>query len=304
MTDAIPKILLLAAVLFNADAQAQMEALHYRAGNVEFVEKVDQIVIQSDPPITVSVLPGGRAWPPLQIDESGRIFAGNVIDSTTGKHITLRSMKSGAIGESVHLAGGLEVISTGAGYELRRGRRECSISYNALGGPRGRSPAEALREANVKLAATEDKALALVTSFLNDGATANYRVYAIDLRTCKVNEVANLGDPDLLVELGKSRHGGWWITGSIEQTLMISKNGTMWRTVKLPEGLSSLVSSYVVDDQQIWLAGILDNSEEYPNLLIYSPDGGTQWINLKKNDPLLAKIPVGWLEGQKRKAFR
>lgn len=73
--------------------------------------------------------------------------------------------------------------------------------------------------------------------------------------------------------------------------------------MKLPKGLSSLVSSYVVDRNGIWLAGILENSEEYPNLLIYSPDGGTHWTSLKKDDPLLAKVPAGWLEGQKRKAF-
>lgn len=30
-------------------------------------------------------------------------------------------------------------------------------------------------------------------------------------------------------------------------------------------------------------------------------DAGTSGTNLKENGPLLAKVPAGWLEGQKRK---
>jgi len=57
-----------------------------------------------------------------------------------------------------------------------------------------------------------------------------------------------------------------------------------------------------VDRKRFWLAGILGSFDDYPNELVYSADGGMTWTNLKKDDPLLAKVPAGWLEGQKRKA--
>ena len=291
---------LLASALVNIDVQAQMATMHYKVGNVAFSEDARHIQIHSKPQVGIEVLPGGHTWPRLQLDESGRIFAGSTaIEPATGKHIAPH--KEDAPG-SVLFPNNLAVTPTTRGYEIRHHQARCSLPSKRLGAPSGRSSFEALQVANIKLAASEDKVLVLVTSFLKDGQT-RYHVRSIDPRTCKASLAATLGDPDLLVELGQSRRGGWWISGSIEQTLLTSKDGRKWTKVKLPEGLSSLVSSYVVDGKQIWLAGILDNSDDYPNQLIYSADGGASWINLKKDDPLLAKVPAGWLEGQKRKAI-
>jgi hypothetical protein len=196
----------------------------------------------------------------------------------------------------------LSVRATNTGYDLAQGDSRCAVPYEKLGGPKGRTPAEALQESNVNFTASQSRILALGASFLDDGQTLRYQLHSIDTRSCKVTLAARLGNPDLLVELGHTERGGWWITGSIEQTLLLSKDGQKWRKARLPKGLSSLVSSYVEDDKQIWLAGILGDIDAHPNLLVYSPDGGKHWISLKKNDPLLAKVPVGWLEGQKRKA--
>jgi hypothetical protein len=35
-------------------------------------------------------------------------------------------------------------------------------------------------------------------------------------------------------------------------------------------------------------------------MLVYSADAGKTWTSLKKDDPLLKKVPSAWLEGQKR----
>lgn len=282
-----------------ADETRAMPTLHYKVGNVAFAEDVDHIQLLSKPQVEIEVLPGGHTWPLLQLDESGKIFAGRTaIDAKTGEHtVPLRQDTL----NRVLFPNALAVTPTTKGYQIRHHQFRCTLPYKSLGAPSGRSPLEALQVANIKLAASEEKILALVTSFLSDGQTSQYHVRSIDPRSCKVSLTATLGNPDLLVELGQSSHGGWWITGSIEQTLLTSKDGRKWSKVKLPEGLSSLVSSYVVDGKQIWLAGILDNSDDYPNLLVYSSDGGASWTNLKKNDPLLAKVPAGWLEGQKRK---
>lgn len=303
MTRTIP--FLLFATLVHIGAQAQMETLHYKVGSVAFAEDVDKIHIQSDPLVVLEVQAGGRTWPPLQLDESGRIFAGTaVIDPNTGKHIVQRPVNASASANAVMLPNGLQVISNSAGYEVLHRQSQCNVPYKSLRAPTDRSPLEALQAANVKIAASANSILALVTRFLGDGQTASYHLHSIDPKTCKISEVARLGDPDLLVELGQSRNGGWWITGSIEQTLLISKDGRTWRNVRLPKGLSSLVSSYVVDSRQIWLAGILGDPQSHPNLLVYSADGGANWTSLKKDDPLLQNVPAGWLEGQKRKAFK
>ncbi len=292
-------VVLLATALANVDAQAQMETLHYKVGNVAFTEDALHIQIQSKPEVGIEVLPGGHTWPLLQLDESGRILAGrNAIDPATGEHAA--ALKEDTL-DTVLFPNELAVTPTSKGYRVRHHQSQCTLPYQRLGAPGGKSPFKALQVANIKFAASENKVLALVTSFLSDGQSSRYHVRSIDPRTCKVSLAAKLGDPDLLVELGQSRRGGWWITGSIEQTLLTSKDGRKWSKVKLPEGLSSLVSSYVVDGKQIWLAGILDSSDDYPNQLVYSADGGASWTNLKKNDPLLAKVPAGWLEGQKRK---
>jgi len=291
---------LLATAIANVDAQAQMATLHYKVGNVAFTEDARHIRIHSKPQVAIEVLPGGHSWPLLQLDEQGRILAGGTaIDPTTGKRAAAHKSDTA---DTVLFPNDLAVTPTSTGYGIRHRELQCTLPYKRLGGPRGRSAFEALQVANVKLAASEDNVLVLVTSFSSDGQSTRYDLRSIDPRTCKVGLVAKLGNPDLLVELGHSKHGGWWISGSIEPTLLTSKDGRKWSKAKLPEGLSQLMSSYVVDSKQIWLAGILDISDEYPNELVYSADGGATWTNLKRNDPLLAKVPAGWLEGQKRKA--
>ncbi|MCD5993351.1 hypothetical protein KDX38_06475 [Pseudomonas sp. CDFA 602] len=91
------------------------------------------------------------------------------------------------------------------------------------------------------------------------------------------------------------------MTGSIEQTLLRSTDGSQWHKVSLPAELSSLVSSYVVNDREIWLAAILPDATPSPYLLVYSNDAGEHWRYLVEDDPLLAKVPAAWLEGQRRR---
>lgn len=144
--------------------------------------------------------------------------------------------------------------------------------------------------------------MALATKFGADGVVANYRVHRIDIERCRTTVEKTFSRHDLLVELGHSAHGGWWITGSIEQSLLHSVDGQRWREISLPASLSSLVSSFIVNEREMWLAAILptDNGLS-PYLLVYTDDGGTHWRNLAEDDPLLKKIPDSWLEGQKRR---
>lgn len=287
-------IVLLLAVASNACA----EELRYKIGTIDFTETNDAIEIRIEPPVKIDVLPGGKTWPWLRLDESGRIFAGKLaIDPRSGIRFAQ------AEGDAILLPNGLSIAAQDDGYLLTHGSKQCKLPISRLGAPKNKPPLKALQDANVNIAMSGNSILALITQFGADSHVSGYQVRRIDPATCASSVPSHLGNPDLLVELGSSDHGGWWITGSIEQTLMRSKDGKRWHAVKLPAKLSSLTSSYIVDEKQIWLAGILGDIDDHPNSLVYSADGGANWTSLKKDDPLLTKVPAGWLEGQKRKAY-
>ncbi|WP_146204600.1 hypothetical protein [Massilia glaciei] len=246
-----------------------------------------------------SILPGGELWPPVVVDEEGRIFAGNaVIDAASG--ITLNISRP-LIRDAVLLTNSVQISPCEHGFVFRRGGAKCFMSLRKLGVRNKKTPLTMLKDANFRLATSNRTALALITQFSTDGTVSGYQVDRIDIAACQITSVKNLGNPDLLVEIGSSAHGGWWITGSIEQTLLRSQDGKAWIKVKLPKDISSLVSSYVVNRREIWLAAIMNiDAESDPYMLVYSGDGGSTWTSLKRSDPLLNKVPAAWLEGQRR----
>ena len=277
-------------------ALAGVAAFDYQLGATRVSEDQHQIVIHAQPAVTVAILPGGKTWPALSLDEAGRIYAGGtVIDGATGRVVARADA-------ALALPHGVEVEVLDERYRFRRGGKECHLSPRQLHLDANKSALDALKDANLALASASDTLLALATRFGPDGAVADYLVERIDIGRCQVVAQQRLGNPDLLVELAHSERGGWWVTGSIEQTLLRSRDGRRWSKVSLPAGLSSLVSSYVVDDREIWLAAALpDGDGPSPYLLVYSGDGGKRWRNLLAGDPLLAKLPAAWLEGQKRR---
>lgn len=277
-------------------ALADVTAFDYHLGATRVSEDQYQIVIHAQPAVTVAILPGGKTWPALSLDGDGRIYAGGtVIDGATGRTVA-------STDAALALPHGVELAVVDEGYRLRRGGKECRLSRQQLHLDPKKGALDALKDANLALASASDKLLALATRFGPDGAVSDYLVERIDIGRCQVGVQQRLGNPDLLVELAHSKLGGWWITGSIEQTLLRSRDGRRWRKVNLPAGLSSLVSSYVANDHEIWLAAALpDGDGSSPYLLVYSGDGGKRWRNLLADDPLLAKIPAAWLEGQKRR---
>lgn len=277
-------------------APAAVTAFDYHLGATRVSEDQYGIVIHAQPAITVAILPGGKTWPALSLDEAGRIYAGGtVIDGATGRVVSRSDT-------AVALPHGVELAVLDDSYRFRRGGKECRLSRQQLHLDTKKTALDALKDANLALASTSDTLLALTTHFGPDGAVTDYLVERIDIGRCQVAVQQRLGNPDLLVELAHSNLGGWWITGSVEQTLLRSRDGRRWSKVNLPAGLSSLVSSYVVNDREIWLAAALPEGDgPSPYLLVYSGDGGKHWSNLLADDPLLFKLPAAWLEGQKRR---
>jgi hypothetical protein len=276
-------------------ALAGITPFEYKLGMVRVSEGGSALTLHVKPKIIVSILPGGKTWPILALDENGIIYAGNaVIDSLTGR---MKSNPEKLLG----LPQNAWISEKNSDFQIQQGNRTCIFSLQQLGLDKRRTPRSALKNANILFSNNATTFLALVTQFGQDGKTANYRVEKIDTDTCKVANQVNLGNPDLLVELSHSAKGGWWMTGTIEQTLLQSSDGTHWVKAALPAGLSGLVSAYVANAREIWLAASLPTEEpQSPYLLVYSEDGGRSWRNVVMDDPALRRLPRGWLEGQKR----
>lgn len=277
-------------------ALADVTAFEYRLGGTTVSENQHRIVIHARTTVAISILPGGRNWPLLSLDEQGRIYAGNtIIDADTGKTVSYPQ-------ETLVLPHGVSMKVLDSGYRFRRAGRECTLSLRQFGLNRQKPPFEILQSSNLIFTSSSNSLMALATKFGSDGVVSNHFVERIDIEACRVTIEKIFGREDLFVELGHSAHGGWWLTGSIEQSLIHSSDGRRWRSIRLPAELSSLVSSYIVNEREMWLAAILPTKEGLSaHLLVYSDDGGKHWRNVVENDPLLNKVPVAWLEGQKRR---
>lgn len=287
---------LIFSLLGLAAASVHADELRYKIGNTAFSEDMHRITIHTVPPTSIDILPGGKPWPLLALDESGHIYAGGeVIDAASGqRNKELRP----ALARYPH---GVQVDVTAGGYAMRRNAAHCHFAAKDFGLGKEKSPLEFLRDGNLRIATSERAIVALVTQFSAEGKVGAYQLERIDLRSCKVASTKKLGNPDLLVELASSSGGGWWITGSIEQTLLRSPDGKRWNKVRLPKDLSSLISSYATSPSEIWLAAMLaSDTDLHPYMLVHSADGGKTWVSLKKDDPLLKRVPAAWLEGQKR----
>ena len=277
-------------------ASAQDSTFDYSLGSVLVTEGRDRIVVHARTPVTIDVFNGGHTWPQFSLDEDGRIYAGaTVIDPADGRFIS----NGGSGGAMLALPYDTRVTASATGFRIDQAHHRCSIDARKLGINNGRTPQHVLKNGNVVFVPYAQGVVALATQFGEDGRVGRYLVTRVQLETCLTRQ-SNLDNPDLLVELNRSRRGGWWISGSIEQTLLRSSDGIVWRKLTLPEELHALVSSYVVDDNEIWLAAYMGGHIDEQLGLVYSADGGKYWQTLRKGDPMLARLPKGWLEGQKR----
>lgn len=276
-------------------AFAQSGYFHYKVGNTLFSEDKHRLVIHTVTPTPIEIQPGGKLWPPVSLDELGRIYAGStVIDTHSGKRLSSADRTDDGV--LVRYPHAVQIGVKGAGYVFTKNGHRCVFSARTLGLGQEKSALAFLKDGNLRVATADSAVLALVTQFSDEGSVSGYQVDGIDLASCKISSVSTLGNPDLLVEIASSTRGGWWITGSIEQTLLRSHDGKTWTKVRLPPDLASLISSYVVSPTEIWLAAKqATDTEINPFMLVYSSDAGKTWTSLKKGDSLLKKVPPhGW----------
>lgn len=299
-THATRVALLLLSFSLSQAAGAQSDVVRYKVGNTVFSEDQQHLVIHTVPATLVEIQAGGKPWPPVLLDEAGHIYAGStVIDANSGSAISDKDAAADPM--LVRYPHAVQVAARDDGYLLTQRRHHCIFSPKKLGLGNEKTALAFLKDGNLRFATSERTVLALVTQFSDEGTVSAFQVASIELASCRIASVNKLGNPDLLVEIAASSGGGWWITGSIEQTLLRSRDGKTWGRVRLPGELASLISSYAVSPKEIWLAAMLaSDSELNPYMLVHTANGGKTWTSLKRNDPLLNKVPSAWLEGQKR----
>lgn len=291
------KVLCVGLMLYK-HAMAQVDPFIYHLSTLQVREDAENIVIHATRPIHIQVLPGGHTWPRLTLDEQGSIYVGDKVIPFGGSGGPSSTSIANANERTLALPHDYRVTALEQAFQVVRRKTTCTFSSQQLGLSKDKQPLEALKDGNLVFSTSKHKLLALSTWLGADNSKTRYTIVDMDLAKCRTRRV-NLGNPDLLVELGSSARGGWWVTGSIEQTLLHSKDGRHWRPFPLPAGLSSLLSAYIVDARQIWLAGSLDSGEKDP-WIVYSNNGGKSWKNVTRTDPVLAQLPRGWLEGWRR----
>ncbi|WP_338768314.1 hypothetical protein [Massilia sp. METH4] len=279
---------------------AQVAPFTYKIGSISIAEDESSLQLKASAPLKVAILPGGSTWPRFGLDDDGHLYVGGtIIDSATGKLLTRADLPSGLIQA---LPSGFRIEVNDQRFRISRAGKSCTFTREQLGLLRWKSSAEAFKDGNIKFEAHAQQLLALAARIGDDSRDKTYVINDIDVERCRISQT-ELGNPDLLVELGHSRHGGWWLTGSIEQTLLRSTDGRRWEKMALPDDISSLISSYIVNDKEIWLAAILPPLNEADPLLIHTSDGGKNWRNVGRGDPLLTRLPEFWLEGKRRLAM-
>ena len=106
---------LLSGLTLTPAAMAGVTAFDYRLGATTVTEDQQQIVVHAQPPVTVAILPGGKTWPTLSLDEAGHIYAGaTVIDAATGRHVSHTDA-------ALALPHAVEIALSAEGYLFRRG---------------------------------------------------------------------------------------------------------------------------------------------------------------------------------------
>lgn len=282
---------------------AETPVQSFSVGKIRVLESNDRLLFSSldGSKVTVRIEPGGVMWPPLVIEDTGRVNVGRYLfDAKSGQ-----SLARSGIGppDILNLGHGVTVQLKTESLHVRRGGRFCKFSNSKIGFSNTAPLADLIKNSDLLLATSDSDMLALTrkTRETEDGRRREYTVKKFDMNRCAVQVLQDLGDPDYLVEMDWSKDGGWWITGSKEQTILRSADGSTWTQVTVNEGIASLFSTYIVNANEIWVAAMMvapPGSEQFD--LAYSPDNGANWIGVRRGDPVIAKMPPFWLEGVRR----
>lgn len=297
-----PAGILLFVVLAVANNMARAEpAIQFAMGKLGITDKNTSISLEPKNSKAIKIESiAGKYWPWISTDELGMLYAGDkTINTHTGKIVASKANPDLLIlGPNYGVVPDISEKTV----KIMHKDNQCAISLNDLHlADSGKNAKELLRDKNLVFVDSSGVLVALVTLLKNQISETSYEAFAINPDSCKVVSSENLGNPDLLIELGWTAKGRWWITGSIEQTLLRSDDGKKWSPVKLPEEISSLVSSYISDKDTIWLAAnYAPTALDAGPMIVASKDNGKNWQSVIWDSPLMREVPKFWLEGQIR----
>lgn len=269
----------------------------------------DQVVLKQEKKFTtlqhesrklekIKAIGGARYWPWLFLSDTGAIDVGGLnINTRTGKAVRVSTNKNAlSIGNGFVLE-----IAGSEKLQLSKGNKSCDVRIDAIGNYTAATPITDLLQFSYLYFVSADTYLVALSRHLNEDGDPEYRTSRVDFPTCTVTPSSRIEKQDYFVDIGWTKKGGWWLVGSIEQTLLRSDDGLKWHDVSLPETTSALLSAYAKTDREIWIAARIDPQRvgQGPMLAI-SDDGGTSWRELTFESNELEKVPYYWLEGRVR----
>ncbi len=255
------------------------------------------------PDLKVEIQAGGTEWPWMRFDDDGHLDVG-----ATRIHLASgRRSQSPAGPGSVGIGHGVYLVpsTTDLSFELRfDARHRCRFSAKQVGYASDRGEAEVaatelLPRKAIQLVASGGGVVVGLTRAFTEQQGVHYTAFRLTRKGCRLTRTP-LGNPDLLVELGHSAKGGWWIVGSIETTLLRSMDGRRWTRHSLFNEVGGLVSAHAASERDIWLAAYRAIDLHDSVKIVRTVDGGRSWRELARNDPQLHALPRHWYEGQLR----
>jgi hypothetical protein len=237
-------------------------------------------------------------WPWLNIGDDGVISSGNIeIISKTGTVRKLSNDKS-----MLSLGNGFSVqIQDRHSFSIQHNQHSCHFNSKEFGDFDSEySIKELFSLGFLRLSSANTYLIALSKHRINID-DSEYKTSRIDFPSCKVLTSEPLPQQDFFVELGWTNKGGWWLVGSVEQTLFRSTNGVHWDKVNLPKDTQSLMSAYVKTEDEIWIAARTNpESAGTGPMLAKSGDRGKTWTEVNFQSKDIEGLPYYWLKGRIR----
>lgn len=294
----IRKYILIVIFLGQCGASFGIDSINFGTLAIATGEQSLEIRSRSEVLKTIENVGGIYYWPWVNIGDDGVISAGNIdIFSETGVVKKLSNDKS--------------ILSLGNGFSLKIKDRHsffikheqyfCHFNSKEFGNFDSEySIKDLFRLGFLRLSSANTYLIAL-SKYQNNTDDFEYKTSRIDFPSCKVRASEPLGQQDFFVELGWTNKGGWWLVGSVEQTLFRSNNGLHWDKINLPKDTQSIMSAYVKTDDEIWIAARINaESAGTGPMLAKSVDRGKTWIEVNFQSKDIKGVPYYWLKGRIR----
>lgn len=239
-----------------------------------------------------------KFWPWFVVGDNGVISAGNKDINTKTGEVTVVASNKGAL--SIGNGFILEIMGSNR-LQLTKGGDSCRVNISNFGSfEAGVSILDLLRLGHLYIASADTYLVAL-TKNIDNYDSSEYRTSRIDFPSCEVTSANKLEDQDYFAEIGWTKNGGWWLVGSIEQTLLRSDNGLKWSEVNIPKNTNALLGAYPKTANEIWIAARIDPARAGMGpMLAKTDDGGLTWREVTFQSKDLKGLPYYWLEGRLR----